>query len=382
MKNVTAASAALALMSTTALAGGLDRSGQPIGIIFEEGTYAEFGFAISNPDVSGTDLLGNETGNVANNFSSISGGYKTDLNDKMSVSLIFDQPFGVDVEYPGGTGITPTPGDDPLLQGTMARADSNSITALLRYKFDNNVSVHGGIRYQEVDGEVTLSGDAYNTMQPASGYNVKVNKDGALGWVAGAAYEKPEIALRVALTYSSEIEHDFALNETFPAILAPFLPGGTNEFPTSTKTKTPQSVNLDFQSGIAKDTLVFGGVRWAQHSKTNLIPPAFGRDLIGLDDTYTYTLGVGRRFNENWSGSLAVIYEDEGEDDLVSPLAPTNGMKAIRLGVQYKTDKIKVQGGLRYTKVGDAIAAPGDTAAANMRDNDVLSLGFKVGYYF
>ena len=376
MKNVAAASAALAPMSTTALAGGLDRSGQPIGIIFEEGTYAEFGIAISNPDVSGTDLLGNETGNVANNFTSVTGGFKTDLNDKTSVSLIFDQPFGVDVEYPGGTSITPTFGDDPLLQGTMARADSNSVTALLRYKLNDNVSVHGGIRYQEVDGEVTLSGDAYNASLPASGYNVKVNKDGALGWVAGAAYEKPEIALRVALTYSSEIEHDFSLDETFPAAL-----GGT-EIATSTKTKTPQSVNLDFQSGVAKDTLVFGSVRWAQHSKTDLIPPAFGRDLIGLDDTWTYTLGVGRRFNENWSGSLALIYEGAGEDDLASPLAPTNGMKAIRLGVQYKNEKVKVQAGLRYTKVGDAIAAPGDTAAANFRDNDVMSLGVKVGYYF
>ena len=375
MKNIALASSALALMSTTALAGGLDRNGQPIGIIFEKGTYAEFSLAHTSPTLNGTDLAafgGRSTGDVANSFVSLGAGYKTDFNDKLSFALIYDQPWGVDVEYPTGSSVA--------LGGTSAEANSDALTALLRYKLNDRFSVHGGLRYQQIDGEITLSGAAYG---PFSGYNVKVNNDGAFGWSVGGAYEIPEIALRLAVTYNSEIEHNFDLNEALPAALG----GATAD--TNFKTKTPQTVNVDFQTGIADDTLLLAGVRWAQHSKTKLAPTAingFGTpvDLVNLDDTITYTIGVGRRFNENWSGSLSYIYESGGDDDLVSPLAPTNGMRAIRLGVQYQQDKFKIAAGLRYTMLGDARAETGtpDTARAVFDDSKAVSFGFKVGYYF
>lgn len=35
-----------------------------------------------------------------------------------------------------------------------------------------------------------------------------MSPDTAYGWMAGVAYSKPEIALKAALTYRSEIKHD------------------------------------------------------------------------------------------------------------------------------------------------------------------------------
>ena len=35
-----------------------------------------------------------------------------------------------------------------------------------------------------------------------------------MGWVAGVAYEMPEIAARVSLTYNSPIDHDFDMTES------------------------------------------------------------------------------------------------------------------------------------------------------------------------
>lgn len=373
MKRYLATSAALAMVSGGAMASGLDRTGQPIGIIFEEGRYVEFSAATTSVDLSGNDRtnlnpLGSATGDVGDRFNMFGAGYKQDINDRLSFAVIFDQPWGVDVNYP-------TSGS-ALLGGTAAQADSNTLTALLRYKFNERFSIHGGIRYQEIDGEITLAGGAYAAaLAPFNSYNVRVNKDGAFGWVAGVAYEIPEIALRAALTYSSEIEHDFDLSETFSG-------PATVGFTTSTKTKTPQSVNLDFQTGIAEDTLLFGGIRWAEHSVTDLVPGRLGRDLIDLDDSFTYTLGVGRKFNENWSGSLAFIYADVDGDDLVSPLAPTHGYEAVRLAVQYKQEQMTVSAGLRYTMLGDAIASPGGRPVTNFQDNDALSFGLKVGFHF
>ena len=67
MKKIITVSAALALTTTAATAGDLDRSGQNITAIFEDGSYAEFSFGTITPPVSGADLGGSKkhTGNVA-----------------------------------------------------------------------------------------------------------------------------------------------------------------------------------------------------------------------------------------------------------------------------------------------------------------------------
>jgi len=46
---------------------------------------------------------------------------------------------------------------------------------------------------------------------------------------------------------------------------------------------TPQSVNLDFQSGIMADTIAFGNVRWVQWSKFAIRPAQFAQvaDALG-----------------------------------------------------------------------------------------------------
>ena len=80
---------------------------------------------------------------------------------------------------------------------------------------------------------------------------------------------------------------------------------------------------------------------------------------------------------------MAFTYEPTGKD-LVSPLAPTNGRKAITVAGIYTMDKWKFTGGINYTKLGDAKAETGtpDTAVVDMEDNDAVSLGLRVGYRF
>ena len=365
MKNYLMATATLALVSGGASAGGLDRTGQSMGIIFEDGNYLELSAGHASPELSGQDLAPfttSSTGNVGQSFNQFAAGLRYEFSDQLSFSLIYDQPWGSDISY--------APGGSTYLGGTQAFANSDALTGILRYKFNENFSVHGGLRYQQVDGNITLSGLAYG---PLNGYNVSLGRDAAVGWVAGGAYEIPDIALRFAVTYQSEIEHQFDTTENI-------APGVTSQ----TTTKTPQSVNVDFQTGIAKDTLLLAGIRWADHSETKLKPSAAGVDLIDLTDTTTYTLGLARRFNENLVGSVSLGYEAEKDDNLVSPLAPTNGFQSISLGLQYSKDNYKISGGIRYTKLGDAFAETGtpDVARSSFTGNDAVSFGLKFGYYF
>jgi long-chain fatty acid transport protein len=362
MKNVMTAGAALLLTTSMAHAVGLDRSGQPVGVLFQDGNYVELSFGFVMPSVDGQDVVGfggGDTGNVAENYGILGLGYKRDINDQVSFAVIIDEPYGADVAYPSGESVA--------LGGTEATLDSVAVTGLVRYKFDENISVYGGLRAQSTAAEITLNGLAYG---PLAGYNVELDRHVGYGYTVGAAYEIPEIALRVALTYISEIEHEFGTTDTS---------GSTAD----TEVTTPQAVNLDFQTGIAADTLLFGSIRWAEYSVVIVEPENFlGGSLTDIEDAFGYTIGVGRRFSDVFSGSVSVGYEPEGEDDLVSPLAPTNGNYSIGLGGQYKIDDVTLSGGIRYIVAGDASAATADTARSEFSDNSAVAVGFKVGYNF
>lgn len=366
MKLAFTGTAALLMTAAPMLAGGIERAPQSLSALFEPGNYAELSFGGVDPSVSGTDIAGAGTGDVAQGYGYVGLSYKHQFTPNISAAFIIEQPFGADIRYP-----TAAEGGSSLFGGTMARVDSTTFTALGRYRFDNDFSVHGGIRGSRADGEVSLNGGAYGAI---SGYNVVLDTSWGVGWVAGAAYEIPDIAARVSLTYNSPVEHDFDTHEN----IAPGLDG-------TTTVKTPRSWTLEGQTGIAADTLVFGSIRWVKWSEFLVEPPAFlaatGGGLVSLEDTTTYTVGVGRRFNESWSGLASFTYESGG-NDLVSPLAPTSGRKGVTLAAIYTMDNLKVTTGVNYTKLGDAQPQTAGTARAQMRDSDAWGVGIRVGYSF
>lgn len=375
MKSSAIALVALAASASTAHA--LDRSGQPVNIIFETGNVVEFSFGYAEPTVEGTDLAtGAKIGNASDNFLVWAGGIKYDVNDQWSIALIVDEPYGTDILYPGDPSLS-------SLGGTTATADSYAVTALARYKIDGNWSVHAGVKYQEISADIGLGGGAYG---PLNGYNAAFSSDGAFGYVVGAAYEIPDIALRIALTYHSEITHKLDTVETG----VPLLGTVTGK----TEVVAPEAINLDFQTGVAQDTLVFGSVRYARYTDTIISPTGFdtvvgpgsdGDSLTDIDNFFDIRIGVGRRFNEHWSGSIAFGHQSKGEDKLVSPLAPVNGAKYVSLGAKYDVnEKFAISGGVRYTRLGEAFPETGtpDVARAEFKDNSAVSVGLKLTYRF
>lgn len=375
MKTYLAAAAALLTSTSLASAAGLDRTGQSIAVIFKDGNYAELSFGRVTPDVSGNDVAafgGSASGNVAQNFTTFGTALKFDVTDQLSAAIIFEQPFGSDIAYPAGGSVA--------LGGTTAIIDSSSVTAVMSYQLTPNFSAQAGLRYQMVDADITLAGLAYGGL---NGYNAAFAEDSGTGYLVGVAYERPEIALRVALTYNSAIEHELMTTETVRG--APVLPG-----PTVTTIETPESWNLEVQSGVAQDTLVFGSIRYSKWSELVVSPTFFGgatggASIADLEDGMAYTLGVGRRFNDQLSGRITIGYEPTGEDDLVSPLAPSNGLTSIALGVEYEVqDGVTIGAGARYTWLGDAMPETGtpDVARANFTDNHAVAIGGRIGFAF
>ncbi len=348
-------------------AGAIDRSGQGLGALFEEGRYFEASISHVNPRVQGSDLLGGSTGDVAGNYFLPALSVKLDATDKLSFALVVDQPYGADLLYGK---------DSLLLGGTRVDVSSYSLLGLTRYRFAENFSVHAGLRIQNSSATVRLDGLAYG---PVRGYQVKMAPDTGSGAVVGAAFEIPAIALRISATYHDAIKHRLATTET--AQLSPLNGISTTEI------STPRAINLDFQTGIADSTLLFGRLRWVKWSEFRVDPAQFlavtGEGLIELKNTNTYTLGLARQFTNHWGGAVSMNYEKRG-DPLSSPLAPVNGRKGLTVAAIYRWDRTKLTAGMSYSKLGDAALETGtpDVQRATMSRNSSLGFGVSIGTAF
>jgi long-chain fatty acid transport protein len=379
---------------TGAFAAAMDRSGQSIAAFLQPGNYFEAGISVLDADVSGTSsaALGNQaTGDMASSYYFPSAALKVQATENISVGLLYDQPFGAKVEYPAPSlGLTPFSFGG---EGTSAEVTTENLTFLFGFQPNQNWNFYAGPVIQTAEGEVSLRGFSYGGPAAFGSYDATMKKDTELGWIAGLAYQIPEIALKASLTYRSEVKHELQATETvgYGATNLALNPAFT---PGKTSVTTPQSVNLDFQTGVMADTVAFANVRWVNWEDFSIRPNYFGqaadaRGLVGAnlldysDDQISATLGVGRKFNEKWAGNVSVGW-DSGAGNPVSTFGPTEGYWNVGLGLQFSpATNYFIAGGVKYFMLGDATAK---TAAVNnvgtFEDNDAWGYGLKMGYRF
>ena len=262
---------------------------------------------------------------------------------------------------------------------TNVSVSSQNFTGLLGVKLGEkkNIQIYGGPTIQRLEGDVHLRGNAYKT---ASGYDANITRDTAYGWMAGIAYLKPEIALKAALTYRSEIDHDVNTTENLPALGAAGV--GTNEITIT----TPKSVNLDFQTGINPTTLLTAKARWVPWSdfaiKPKIYGSASGLNLVSYDDdAWTAEVGLGKKLSPQLAISGAVGY-DSGAGNPITSLGPVEGNWNVGLGAKYNlTPEWAVSGGVKYLMFGDAKAKlPDGSIVGDFQDNDGWVYGVRLSY--
>ncbi|PRY95184.1 long-subunit fatty acid transport protein [Hasllibacter halocynthiae] len=393
--------ALIAAAATGASAAGLDRSNQPLGILFEDGEEVELTFGFVAPSIDGTDFSGRRYEDVGESYTQLGFGYVKPLTDRVSYAVIVDEPFGANVDYgtgeggatapevqfdptfPGGgglpPGIAPTGRAVGILDDTYVEVNSVALSIVPRYEFGNGFSVHGGLRIQRVGGAIEIPNGtgttAFNTPR------LQFDDDIGFGYLIGGAYERPDIALRLAVTYFSEIDHEFDTS------------GGFAGSSGTTETTTPDAINVDFQTGIAPDTLLTASFRYSDWDEFVLDPyndadagvfpgaPGGIPDVAGIEDGRRFTLGVARRFTEAFAASATLIYEPDGGSN-VSVLGPSDGVIGLTLGGAYTRENLTIGGGINYSKLGDAIGTAGGNEVALFEDNHAIGAGVRVLYEF
>lgn len=401
-------------------------------------------------------VQGNKTGDVAETYDFFRYGVKADINDTFSVGVLYDEPFGAAAAYSGESNFVTDTDTDALVsslagsqginsvaalegtvaqlqgalspgnpgnltpqelaqaqgqliglqgvqgvvdtagQGTNVEVRSHNLTAILGMKLgeNKNFQIYGGPVAQRVEADVKLRGTAYG---PATGYTANISPDQDYGWLAGLSYSKPEIALKAALTYRSEIDHDMTIFESFPLATAAGAQAG-KLIPSSRGDKmeitTPESVNFDFQTGINPTTLATAKVRWVPWGDFAIVPPLYnevskiatnddkGLPLVSYDkDQWQVELGLAKRLSQALAVSGTVGW-DSGAGDPTSSLGPVEGYYSAGLGAKYNvTENWAVSAGGKYLWFGDAKGElPNKSIVGNFEDNDGYIVGVKLSY--
>ena len=402
----------LSLIPTTStFAAGLDRSGQSIAAFLQPGNYFEAGISILDPDVSGKDTKNNHTGDMAGDYYFPHAALKVQATEHFSVGLIYDQPYGADAKYSGDSGFVEN-GPVPFNGGTSVVVDTQNLNLLVGYQPNENWNLYAGAVYQTVDGTVLLRGQTYSVL---NGYDFRTGEDESVGWLAGVAYQIPEIALKASVTYRAEIKHKMNAYEHFGAAGYISIPGAkpvadllnqkmaalNASSGDETELTTPQSVNIDFQTGIMANTVAFANVRWVDWSKFKVQPYKFGQlsqivgNLPGInkpngfnlidykDDQISATVGLGRKFSDRWSSNISVGW-DSGAGNPVTTLGPTEGFWSVGTGVRFSpAENYFIGAGVKYYWLGDADAVTGaHSEAGTFTDNNAIAYGLNVGYKF
>ncbi|KAA0913598.1 hypothetical protein [Psychrobacter sp. ANT_WB68] len=438
----------LSLAISSAHAAGIEYSKQSVAPFFEPGNYAELSYAHVDPKIEGTDAAGNKINDMMDSFDLPGAAIKIAPTANTALAVIYEKPFGVDTEYSAGNIFNNRMGT------TEARVETTGITLLGGGKISNNIWLYGGLEYQTLKGKVTgaqpvgfttavsqvidqagaLFGipttSAYydlvnkqnnGTITPAEAaslnaineaavnpvataptyYTLDFENESTLAPVIGMAYEMPEIALRAALTYRAPAKYQVSGVENLQVILPPIAGGdGVTPSPATdevalplvgkTEVKMPQSVNLDFQTGLSEKYQLLGMVnaRWVDWSNFSVAPPlaslATQEPLAAYKrDGYAVEVALGKQFNPKVSGEVRVGY-DHGTGAPLSLLGPYDSIKSLGLSAQYKlTEQLSIAAGGQYMWFeGGPVDTKVDGRVANIDDGTGYALGMKLGYHF
>ena len=355
----------LLLSASIALAGGFELQTLDTSIMYSEGNQASISTAKIDASIEGyNSALGVATkkavvkDQTVTNFAA-----KFDVGDSLSFGLNTYRSGAIKLD--GGNGAVP----DVNLAPT-GDVDLDTTALMVKYNLNDSISLLGGITQNTLkDGNVTTLAGSYD-----------ISGTSEQGYIMGLAYSIPEIALRAELTYQPKTTFNTTTN---------FGPNVNSA--SATTLALPETFALSFQTGIAADTLLTASYRKANWSKSQISVTVAPGSLANIDtefsDSVAYSIGIGRKFTENLSGSITYSKEEGSSSTATSLFTVSNGSEAISIGLQYKRDNMTISGGVSQRNVGDVTVdpgLPGALAGHTMKytGNSVTATGLKVSFSF
>ena len=322
-----------------------------------------------NGDYSAS-LGGGQTGESFADTNVYTLGFHKQLTDKLDISAQVYDPDNLNVSHQEG-----------FYEGTKALIETQSLALTFKYQLNESYSLIAGPTINKTSGNMTINSNiasvsANQTPGSVPSIEADFGSDTALGYLAGAAFEIPDIALRASLVYQSKVDHSFDVTETSDIILSN-TGGATDTAKSGSDFSLPQAIIFDFQTGIAEGTLLTFSAQWREWSD-QVISTSVAGELASYDkDAMTYKLGIARQFNDEVAAYIQYVHEERLEDD-VNPLAPNDGYRGIFLASSFLVNDINLIAAYEYAMAKDVV----DEMGTEFEDNVIQGVTLMAEYYF
>ena len=382
-KNIITGVSLVALSAGMVQAGGFELQTLDTSIMYADGNTASISYVSIDASIegynTGAGLATVSKKQVVKDQTVTNLNAKVDLGESLSIGLGTYRSGSVQLS--GGNGVSGnlTPIADIKLETTAF---------LLNNQLNENISFIGGMTNNSLEDSSVSTGAGSYTISGAT----------EQGYIVGAAYSVPEIALRAELIYQPKTE----LKTTASFTGAGLLTGADNPAAQSSLS-LPDSYALSFQTGIAADTLLMASYRRANWSKAQITSNVFSAAQLAqlpaaaaganiqtkFEDSQAFSVGIGRKFSDSFSGSITYSKEEGSSTPATSLFTVSNGSDAISIGLQYKRDNMTISGGVSQRNVGDVTVDPGFVAPSPLAGqtmvysgNSVTAVGLKIAFAF
>ena len=333
-------------ISYNAFAGGLEVSRQNNMILFSDGKTVNFSSRQTSSTVTDNLYTSLDSQSIIKQLNIMSAAFKSDYSDTISYAFEMYEPMASTLQYPA------TIGGVPAGQKALLRSQALSLTG--KYDLTNSgFGVVASIR------QLTIKRSTVN-ISPAQG-DLVTTPDSGIGYMAGVSYKRPEIALKVLLSHAPGID-----------IVVPTTVVGSGTV------SQPNFTTLEFETGIANNTLLFGSIHQGEHASAQVKLNGIGA-ISSFTDGEKYNIGVGRKFSEKLSGSFSYTTEEGSSATGTSLLSPTNGTDTYSIGVNYVTESVDVAFGYAMSSFGDK-AVTTAYGTGNFTNNDATTTGLRVKF--
>jgi long-chain fatty acid transport protein len=294
----------------------------PAGMTRLHGSQVVASVAMIKPSAtfSGTGANSNMGGDAGSLATVPDAYYATELKPGLQVGVGVNVPFGLKTEYdPAWTGRS---------QAIKSSLDTINVNPSIAYQVNDQLSIGVGIDYQHIKGELSSYGGAI------LGTEVVQGSDNAWGYNLGGLYQlNPDT--RVGVAYRSAISY------TLSGTVTTSLPAANG--PASLDIKLPDSLSvsgvhrLNDQVDLMADVTWTGWSCFKQVKVVDANGAAISNTIENWKDTYRFSIGATRHYNEKWTTRIGLAYDQSPVPDANrTARIPDNNRTWLALGGQYK----------------------------------------------
>ena len=254
------------------------------------------------------------------------------LNDNLNFGVSITAPWGLVTDYE----------DDfsGRFFGTTSSIKTTNVKPVIAYRFDNGLSVGGGLQLQYMDARLAR---AVVTGAGTEGSSDVTGNDFAPGWTLGLNWDVTPTT-RIGVGYTSEVKHELEgdIKFTNAAIF--------RDQTATANVTTPEFVNFGIAQDLSDKWTIMADAQWTNWNALDNLTFNYGGDITlaagdvtSSSEPYKWgsawfgSIGARYQHDENWAFTGGIAFDETPvKDEYRTVRLPDSNRYWVSLGTTYK----------------------------------------------